>query len=93
MRPARVRTTDYRPQPAGGKPAMTGLDHLAVNQGRDAAEHDRWVATYSAEMLEAAWDDLSRRAAWDRKNPEHRWVMGRRAAIARAAARMERSAA
>ncbi len=105
MRPAKVRITDHRPPGAGGKrpleaggltrggslPGLSGPDHLAAIRSREAAEHDRWVAGYGREMLAAAWDDLRGRPASDRKDPVQRWVMGRRAAIARAAQRMERN--
>lgn len=101
IRVSKVRVTDHRPPGAGAsgplerKPSatrggsMTGLDHLAAIQTKDAANHDSWVATYSPAMLEAAYEDLRQRGAWDRKNSEHRWVMGRLAAIKRAAMAMQ----
>ena len=88
--------TDHRPPGAGGKPALeagrltrggsvgkTGLDFLSESQKREAAEHDRAVRDYLPETVAAAWDDLSGREAWDRKDPEHRWVLARRAALRR----------
>ena len=86
MKFANVRITDNRP--AGARPAMTGLDHLAENQRREAETHDKFVRDYSLETAEAAWEDLNSRPAYDSKNPEHRWVMHRRAALARLAERM-----
>ena len=73
---------------------MTGLEHLARIQKAEAVEHDRAVADYPAWLLESAYEDLEARVVFDRKNPEHRWVMARRAALKRAAMRMkERGAA
>lgn len=92
-----VRITDHRPPGAGGNPSlerrgatrggsvagMSGLDHLTESQRRSAAEHDRAVRDYSPETVEAAWFDLDARKAWDRKDPEQRWVMDRKAALRR----------
>lgn len=100
MKFAKVRITDHRPG-AGAKPAlergpvtrgggMTGLDHLTESQRREAETHDKFVRGYSPDAVEAAWEDLNIRTAYDPKSPEHRWVMGRRAALARLAARMEK---
>ncbi len=68
--------------------AMDGLEHLALIHRREAAEHDRNVRDYSPATVAAAWDDLAGREAWDRKNPEHRWVLERRAALRRLGAAM-----
>ena len=97
---AKVRITDNRPPGAGSRPAleratvtrgggMTGLDALSSIQDREAAEHDKFVACYNAETVEAAWYDLNERVAFDRKNHEHRWVMNRRAALARRAQQLK----
>ncbi|MFZ9938223.1 MAG: hypothetical protein ACO3JG_14385 [Luteolibacter sp.] len=99
MRIAKVRTTNFRPtagkpSPVGRRTAattggsMTGLDHLAAIQRREAAEHDRAVAGYLPETVAAAFEELRRRAAYDRKNPEHRWILARKAALGRLALRM-----
>jgi len=95
IRFAKVRITP--PPGAGAKPPlerasvtrggsvgkMDGLDHLAAIHRREAEEHDRNVRDYSPATVAAAWEDLSSRDAWDRKNPEHRWVLERRAALRR----------
>lgn len=96
MRISKVRITDHRPPGAGrrspleratvtrgGSVGKTGLDYLTESQKREAAEHDRNVRDYSPETVEAAWFDLTARNAWDKKSPEHRWVMARRAALRR----------
>lgn len=90
MRFAKVRITDNRPVASGARPGMTGLDRLTENQRREAETHDKFVRGYSPEMVEDAWEDLNARKAYDTKNPEHRWVMGRRAALARRAATMRK---
>lgn len=87
IRVSKVRVTDHRP---GAKPVVSGLDRLASIQAKDAADHDAWVAGYTPEMLAEAFEDLRARGAWDRKDPEHRWVMNRLAAIKRAAMRMRK---
>jgi hypothetical protein len=86
MRLAKVRITP--PAVGGSGPRMDGLDHLALIHRREAAEHDRNVRDYSPATVAAAWDDLAGREAWDRKNPEHRWVLERRAALRRLGAAM-----
>lgn len=77
---SKVRVTSYRP-------ASSGLDHLERIQAREAAEHDKAVADYSPQLLQSTWEDLNARQAWDRKDPEHRWIMARRAALMRAGQR------
>jgi hypothetical protein len=62
---------------------MTGLDHLARLQSAEAIAHDKAVATLSQETLLAAAKDLGQRRAHDRKDPEQRWVMARKAALLR----------
>ena len=109
MKLAKSRITDFRPPPRAGAfspverrrgattggsvAAMTGLDHLDAIARREAMEHDRAVAGYSRDLLADVWDDLCRRPAYDRKNPEHRWILARKAAVGRAAMRMERGLA
>jgi len=106
IRLSKVRVTDNRPG-AGRKPAleaarltrggsvagMTGLDHLAARAAAEAAEHDKWVAGLSRETLEAVWADLKKRPCANTRDHEQRWVAGRKAAVARTAAKMERSMA
>lgn len=84
IRFAKVRVSNQRTAPA-----TVGLDRLTDSQRRDADTHDKFVRDYTAEMLAEAFDDLEHRAVYDRRDPEHRWVMGRRAALARAASRMK----
>lgn len=88
---AKVRVT----RPGGESPleretvtrggSLTGPDYLTENQKREAATHDAFIRDYSLETISEAFDDLSNRVAFDKRNPEHRWVMGRRAALARKA--------
>lgn len=68
--------------------SMSGLDYLEAIQKREAAEHDRAVRDYDPETVEAAFMDLADRPAFERKNPEHRWIMNRRAALRRLAISM-----
>jgi hypothetical protein len=63
--------------------SMTGLDYLEAIQKREAAEHDKAVRDYTPHTVEAAWNDLAGRECWNRKDPEHRWIMSRRAAVLR----------
>lgn len=62
---------------------MSGLEHLASLQAKEAADHDNAVATLNPSIVIAAANDLSRRHAHNRKDPEQRWVMGRKAALLR----------
>lgn len=100
MKLAKVRITDNRPTRAGAiSPldgaarrtnggSMTGLDYLEAIQKREAAEHDKAVRDYDPRTVEAAFMDLAGRPAHERKNPEHRWVAARRAALRRLAISM-----
>lgn len=100
MRISKVRITDNRPPRAGASSPLdgagrrtnggnfSGLDYLEVIQKKEAAEHDRNVRDYEPETVEAAFMDLAKRPAHERKNPEHRWVMARRAALRRLAVSM-----
>lgn len=65
-------------------PVSPGLERLHAIQAAEAAEHDRAVANYGPELLQAAYRDLRARSVHDPKNPEHRWIMSRRAALLRA---------
>lgn len=92
----KVRITDHRP-PGAGSPSplerrgatrggsVTGLDYLTASQRREAEQHDRAVKDYGPALLDSAYEDLKARPANDRKNPEHRWIMARRAALLRRA--------
>lgn len=91
---AKVRKTDYRalPEAAGcnralpgyGSPRVKdGLDYLADAKTADQQRHDKAVATLSVGAVLAAAKDLGRRRCWDYKDPEHRWSLGRLAALAR----------
>lgn len=57
-------------------PNYTPADH-------EAASHDKYVRDYSDETILSLAEDLGKRRAHERKNPEHRWIMGRRAALHR----------
>lgn len=78
MKIAKVRTTNY-----GTGAPVSGLDWLAASQIRDALEHDKCIEGYSEETLRAAARDLGKRLASNRKDPEQRWVMARKAAVLR----------
>ena len=88
----KVRITDNRPTAAKSSPverragattggSVSGLDYLEAIQSREKAEHDRAIRDYDEDTLLAAAEDLAKRRAWDRRNAEHRWIMGRVAAI------------
>ena len=62
---------------------MTGLEHLTAIQEKGKRQHDGAVAGYGEELCLAILADLGKRAAWNRKDPEHRWVMERKAAVLR----------
>lgn len=91
----KVRITDNRPTRAGASSPLdgsrsrtnggsVGLECLTTIQQREAMEHDRAILGYGEETLLAAAQDLGHRRCWNRKDPEHRWVMNRVAAILRA---------
>jgi hypothetical protein len=50
---------------------------------REATEHDRNISGLADSTILAASRDLDQRRAYDKKNPEHRWIMSRRAALHR----------
>lgn len=63
---------------------MTGMEHLNRLQMQEAADHDKAVRTLSNRTLIAAAKDLSNRPpAYNRKDPEQRWTMARKAALRR----------
>jgi cobalamin biosynthesis Mg chelatase CobN len=49
----------------------------------EMTDHDREARRLSDKTLIAAALDLNRRKVWDKKDPESRWVLGRRAALLR----------
>lgn len=86
---------DYRP-PSAGATRTTGAPHGATRGGSlpatierdpDAAGHDAAVRTLSDHALRAAAADLCSRTVWDKRDPEARWVLGRRAALLREGSR------
>lgn len=82
MRISKVRRTDY----GQGKsaPRVAAWDGVYDSRAaKDATEHDRAIDGHSAETLCAMAADLGARNAYDRRDYEHRWVMGRRAAVLR----------
>lgn len=95
MRISKVRRTDFRgagaPSPVGrgnSQPraeASSSLpwDAYANRAAKDAAEHDRAIEGHSEETLCAMAKDLGARNAHDRRDHEHRWIMGRKAAVLR----------
>jgi hypothetical protein len=95
--PLEARQTGGRPRAAAsgkfpGSPYANGLDALEAIQAAEKREHDRWVAGLPEEIHHTAAQDLGRRRAWNRKDHEQRWVMGRFAAHLRALDRMNREA-
>ena len=56
----------------------------AARDAKGAAEHDKAIAGHSLDTLQAMATDLGGRNAHDRRDHEHRWVMGRKAAVLRA---------
>ncbi len=104
IRFAKVRRSDFRPAAgaprttgaltarpgAAASPAgMSGLDHLAARQRREAEEHDRNVQNYTPQMAEAAYNDLHGRTADGLDYMETSWIKARRAALLRLGARMK----
>lgn len=92
----KVILTDYRPPSAGGKTPLERKsrpgaaaskefpwDAFASAKAKEAAAHDRAVDGFPRTILEAIGKDLARRGAWNDKDHEHRWIMGRLAAVGR----------
>jgi hypothetical protein len=65
------------------------FDLYAGREAKDAREHDKAIEGLSIETLEAIQRDLGARHVHDRRDHEHRWVMGRRAAVLRLLARLK----
>jgi len=70
-------------QPRAAASSSLPWDAYANRAAKDAAEHDRAVEGHSRETLEAMAKDLGARHAYDRRDNEHRWIMGRNAAVLR----------
>jgi hypothetical protein len=49
----------------------------------EAGKHDRQARELSDGALVAAANDLLSRKVWDKRDPEQRWVLARRAALLR----------
>lgn len=84
--------TDYRPPIVGEKTplerkarpgAAACLDPWDRAKAAEAAAHDKNVVGHSVDTLLAMVTDLGRRKAWNPRDPEQRWVMGRIAAVHR----------
>lgn len=85
MRFAKVRTTNYRT----GSAPTTGLDHLAANNAHEADQHDRAVKHYPPHLIDSALTDINRLGPLtNRKDPETRWFMARKAALLRKASKL-----
>ena len=56
---------------------------MTASPDREATEHDRNIAGLADQTILTATADLDARRAWNRKDPEHRWIMSRRAALHR----------
>ena len=95
MRIAKVRRTDFRgagasspvgrgnAQPRAVASSNLPWDAYADRAAKDAKEHDKAVEGHSMETLRAMAADLGARNAHDRRDHEHRWIMGRKAAVLR----------
>ena len=59
------------------------FDLYASRDAKDAREHDKGIEGLGVETLRAIAADLGARTAYDRRDHEHRWIMGRRAAVLR----------
>jgi hypothetical protein len=53
----------------------------------EMTDHDREARRLGNQTLIAAAEDLAARTVWDRKDPEQRWILQRRAALMREIAR------
>ncbi len=85
MRISKVRVTNLGRCPRAERNQWNGrgLELLAEKQAAENKQHDGWVAILDMDTLLCAAHDLAERLAHDRKDPEQRWVMGRKAAILR----------
>ena len=98
LRRPKSTVTDYRPPGAGARSPLerdsqprpraaaspeTCWDAKGRRDAAEAAQHDKWVATLSPATLQAVAKDLANRCPHDRRDPEQRWLMGRKAAVLR----------
>ena len=79
-----MKTTYRRPKSVTTRPGSDDAwGVMAANNARRANEHDRAIADYGIPLLRVLAEDLGKRFAHDRKDPEQRWVMDRKAAVLR----------
>lgn len=98
MKFSKTRTTDYRPPGAGGNPPLernarpgaAAWDNYAARQAAEARNHDVWLEGLSVATLIAIATDLSKRVGGNSRDPEQRFIMGRKAAVLRKLSRMPR---
>ena len=101
MKFSKVRKTDYRPPSArqnpplerDARPGAAAWDGMNASARIEAAKHDVMVAGMSRTILTAMAKDLGSRRCWNLKDPEHRWTMGRRAAVGRALSKVSPASA
>jgi|GEM_PF-3211676 len=80
----KTTTTYRRPKCVTKRPgSKDAWEVLASNNVRRANTHDQAVAGYGLDLLKAVAADLGKRFAVDRKEPEQRWIMDRKAAVVR----------
>lgn len=77
-----ARTTT-RATRGGSVQQLSGLDHLSRIESKMQDEHDKAVAYYPVALLRSVYEDIHARHLCDRKNPESRWLMHRKAACLR----------
>lgn len=73
------RPLERTPRP-GAAACPPVWDRMNDSTKREMAEHDRNIAGMSMETHVAAFKDLRRRGASNRKDPVERWEMSRKAA-------------
>jgi hypothetical protein len=79
-----MKTNYRRPKCVITRPGSNDpWEMLASNNERRANVHDQAVAGYGVELLTCVAADLGKRFAVDRKDPEQRWIMDRKAAVMR----------
>jgi hypothetical protein len=54
-----------------------------ITRDPEMTDHDREARRLGNQTLIAAAEDLTGRTVWDRKDPEQRWILHRRAALLR----------
>jgi len=101
MKRPKVILTDYRPPSAGGNSPVESVarpraaaskefpwQDYASGKAKESAAHDKAVDGFPRTVLEAIGKDLAGRHAWNDKDHEQRWIMGRLAAVGRKLAGM-----